>query len=108
MSSRTCVLEVLDLSWNSIGERGAIEFAAALRNNKSLRKLNLSANGLNDIGGQRLVDSIPDHTTIEEINLSQNGLRDGTCFVLSQVRHLLIIMKRYVKESIGLAGSPVN
>jgi Ran GTPase-activating protein (RanGAP) involved in mRNA processing and transport len=88
LSSRTCILEVLDLSWNSIGERGAIEFSNALRTNKSLKKLNLSANGLNDLGGQRMADSIPDHTTIEEINLSQNGLRDGTCFVLSQVNWL--------------------
>lgn len=65
-----------------------MEFANALRSNKSLKKINLSANGLNDIGGQRLSDSIPDHTTIEEINLSQNGLKDGTCFVLSQVKNI--------------------
>jgi hypothetical protein len=85
LTARTCVLEICDLSWNTIGERGAFEFAAALRVNKSLKKLNLSANGLNDSGGQRLADSLPDNSSIEELSLSQNGLKDGTCFVLSQV-----------------------
>lgn len=80
---------MLDLSWNTIGEQGANEFAIALRNNKSLLRLNLSANGLNDAGGQRLADSIAYHSTIEEINLAQNGISNCTCFVVSQVSIVL-------------------
>lgn len=77
---------VLDLSWNNIGDNGAMEFAAAMNNqNNSLIKLNLAANAINDHGGQRFMDSIAFHSTIQEINLSQNNISNRTCFVVSQV-----------------------
>ncbi len=77
---------ILDLSWNNIGEAGAIEFATAMLSNKELVKLNLAANGLNDRGAQRFVDSLASHPNIAEVNLAQSGITDGTCFVISQVR----------------------
>lgn len=81
------MLTILDLSWNSIGEAGAIEFAQAIPQNNSLVSLNLAANGLSDAGGQRFMDSVGLHGKLQEINLSQNGLSDGTCFVVAQVVH---------------------
>lgn len=84
LGSRTCVLLTLDLSWNRIGEAGAIEFAQAMHHNKSLLKLNIASNGINDKGGQRFADSLIYHETLEELNLAQNGISNGTCFVLAQ------------------------
>jgi hypothetical protein len=78
-------LQILDLSWNVIGESGAIEFAHAMRHNKSLLKLNLASNGLNDSGGQRFIDSVQYHPCIQDISLAQNSLSNKTCFVVTQV-----------------------
>lgn len=85
LSSKTCILRVLDISWNTIGEVGAFEFSTAFRYNKSLIKLNIAANGLNDHGGQRFIDSLSEHHLVQEINMAQNGIADSTCFVVAQV-----------------------
>jgi hypothetical protein len=77
---------MLDMSWNAIGDIGAMEFAKALtQSNRTLVKLNLAANAINDHGGQRFMDSILFHHILEEVNLSQNSVSSRTCFVASQV-----------------------
>jgi Ran GTPase-activating protein (RanGAP) involved in mRNA processing and transport len=78
-------LSVLDLSWNVIGEKGAITFASALPLNASLLDLNLASNSIGDNGGQRIVKSLKHHTKLATFNISQNEIADGTCFVVAQV-----------------------
>lgn len=85
LSSRTCKLVVLDVSWNSVSEAGGIEFSNAMTVNKSLTRLNIASNGLGDHAGQRLIDSLKFHPAIEEVVLAQNGLKDCTAFVVAQV-----------------------
>lgn len=94
IASRTCSLQILDLSWNKIGETGAIEFGLALTQNTSLLKLNLAANSIGDMGGQRFIDCLREHTVLNEVGLSQNGISDGTCFVVAQVVHKHPSMKK--------------
>lgn len=94
IASRTCSLQILDLSWNKIGEVGAIEFGNALIQNQSLVKLNLAANSMGDMGGQRFIDCLREHTMLQEINLSQNGISDGACFVVARVVHKHPSMKK--------------
>lgn len=45
LCSANCKLVTLDLAWNSLGAVGAVDFAAALKRNQTLRSLNLAANG---------------------------------------------------------------
>jgi Ran GTPase-activating protein (RanGAP) involved in mRNA processing and transport len=85
LMSPCCHLSVLDLSWNVIGEKGAITFASALPLNASLLDLNLASNSIGDNGGQRIVKSLKHHTKLATFNISQNEIADGTCFVVAQV-----------------------
>lgn len=85
LTSTNCHLDVLDLSWNSIGEKGAITFSHALPTNTSLSDLNLASNNIGDTGGQRIVKSLKYHKRIQKFNVSQNDIADGACFVVAQV-----------------------
>lgn len=97
----------MDVSWNKIGETGAIEFGLALTQNSSLLRLQLAANGIGDVGGQRFVDCLREHSTLNEVNLAQNGISDGTCFVVAQVVHKHPSMKKLdlSLNPLGEAGS---
>lgn len=77
---------MLDLSWNIIGEKGAISFAAALLHNTSLSELNIASNSIGDNGGQRVIKSLKVHKRMAKFNVSQNDIADGSCFVAAQVR----------------------
>lgn len=83
--SKTCVLKMLDLSWNKIGPHGAIALGMALRKNASLEEMNVASNSIGDYGGQRLVSSLVSHRTLQTFILSQNEIADRTCFVASRV-----------------------
>lgn len=83
--SSSCRLSVLDLSWNTLGEKGAIIFANALPLNSSLVELNLASNSIGDSGGQRIMKSLKQHSSLALFNISQNEIADGTCFVAAQV-----------------------
>lgn len=91
LMSPCCELEVLDLSWNMIGEKGAIIFSSALPHNISLLDLNLASNGIGDNGGQRIIKSLKQHTRLATFTISQNEIADGSCFVVAQVLHLCCI-----------------
>ena len=83
--SEYCRLDVLDLSWNVIGEKGAITFSNLLPSNITLTELNLASNGIGDIGGQRIIKSLKHHACLAKFNVSQNDIADGSCFVVAQV-----------------------
>lgn len=83
--SEYCRLDVLDLSWNVIGEKGAIIFSNLLPSNTTLTELNLASNGIGDIGGQRIIKSLKHHACMAKFNVSQNDIADGSCFVVAQV-----------------------
>lgn len=83
-------MNVLDLSWNVIGEKGAVYFATALPLNSSLSELNVASNSIGDFGGQRIIKSLKAHTRLTKFNISQNDIADGSCFVVAQVYMLLL------------------
>ena len=91
LMSSNCHVDVLDLSWNGIGEKGAVIFSNALVSNKSLSELNLASNSIGDSGGQRIIKSLKVHPHMAKFNLSQNDIADSSCFVAAQVRFLLVV-----------------
>lgn len=88
--SGNCHVDVLDLSWNIMGGKGAISFAGALVHNTSLSELNLASNSIGDSGGQRVIKSLKAHPRLMKFNLSQNDIADGSCFVVAQVQVYLL------------------
>ena len=85
---------MLDLSWNAIGEQGAICIGGALRLNRTLEEVNLASNAIGDYGGQRLLSNLRNHPCMTSFILSQNEIADCTCFVASQVLQGHPSMKR--------------
>jgi len=102
LTSPNCRLELLDLSWNHVGEQGAVTIAAALPGNNSLLLLNLASNGLGDNGGQRIMHSMRYHG-MQKLNLSQNDLSHRTCFVAAQT-----LKKRKSLVNLDLTFNPLG
>lgn len=50
LASSKCVLEELDISDNMVGEEGGVAFGQALLKNSSLRRLRMSLNNVGDQG----------------------------------------------------------
>jgi hypothetical protein len=72
----------LDLSCNSIGERGA-KALAALVEQVPLEELHLCSNGLKDEGACVLGGSLPSTTTLRVLRLGQNSIKDAGAAVLA-------------------------
>ena len=96
LMSTSCHVSVLDLSWNVIGEKGAVTFATALPLNTSLSELNLASNSIGDYGGQRIIKSLKAHTRMTKFNISQNDIADGSCFVVAQVNFIYLPYSFYL------------
>ena len=72
-------LQHLDLSWNSIGDGGAMTLALALRFNRTLTYLDIAHNDIKEKGGMVLGDCLKENRTLETIIFSDNplGVRGG-------------------------------
>ncbi|XP_076842976.1 NACHT, LRR and PYD domains-containing protein 3-like [Brachyhypopomus gauderio] len=80
-----CTLEILDLSYCSIGEEGCAALCSALRSNPSshLRELNLNNNKPGDSGVKQLSALLENpHCTLEILLLSWCSIREEGCAAL--------------------------
>ncbi|CAF1129647.1 unnamed protein product [Rotaria sordida] len=73
-------LESIDLSWNNIRGRSAIDIANGIRENVRLKRCNLEMNGFGPDGGQILGDCIKQNGALEEFNISANRLNTSNAF----------------------------
>lgn len=64
-------LKSLGLSYNKIGDEGAISFAEMLRNNNTLENLSLSGNQISTKGGETLIASLCQNNSLSTLLLSQ-------------------------------------
>ncbi|GFN81800.1 leucine-rich repeat-containing protein 74a-like [Plakobranchus ocellatus] len=67
-------LEVLDLSWNHLRQKGATAFCMALADNDSIRELDLSWNGLGREGCAGLEASLAKNRYLVQLNLECNRI----------------------------------
>ena len=81
----TVSLEILDLSWNSFGVRGAKLLSAGLKEASSLAELYLAWAGIGDEGASHVVQALVSKSSIKALDLSGNGLSVDTCMVLGEV-----------------------
>eukprot|EP01116_Phalansterium_solitarium_P016998 TRINITY_DN4080_c0_g1_i2.p1 TRINITY_DN4080_c0_g1~~TRINITY_DN4080_c0_g1_i2.p1 ORF type:complete len:385 (+),score=-21.42 TRINITY_DN4080_c0_g1_i2:158-1312(+) len=69
-------LTELDLSRNSIRMKGAVAIMRGLRDNQHLVKVSLSHNGFDADSGKILAEVIESNTCLQELDLSHNRLND--------------------------------
>ncbi|KAK1946871.1 Leucine-rich repeat-containing protein 74B [Phytophthora citrophthora] len=74
LTSPSCVVRVLDVSWNSIRRTGAVALGLAMRTNTSLKNLQMSMNRCGDGGGEQLAAALACNTTLAQLDLSHNAL----------------------------------
>ena len=67
-------LTTLDLSENSIGDKGASSLSEALRVNTSLTSLHLSENSIGDEGASSLSEALTVNTSLTSLHLSENSI----------------------------------
>jgi hypothetical protein len=94
-SLRGIVLEILDMSDNSIGDIGINALTNALENNFSLRKLRLSGNLIGDIGVTAISTILRHpHSTLEKLDISRNSISDIGMNALTNA----LVSNRMLKE----------
>eukprot|EP01047_Picozoa_sp_COSAG01_P053694 COSAG01_NODE_5783_length_4035_cov_4.057673_1_plen_911_part_10 len=82
-------LSRLDLSWNSLGNGGAILLADALRTNAGLVTLNLTHNGIKERGAFVLADMLKENRRLRWVILDENPIgQRGARSVLRCMRKL--------------------
>ncbi|KAE9193733.1 hypothetical protein PF005_g17965 [Phytophthora fragariae] len=74
LTKHTCNVRALDVSWNSIRRSGAVALGIAMRTNTSLRTLQMSMNRCGDGGGEQLAAALACNTTLKQLDLSHNAL----------------------------------
>ena len=75
-SSEATVLQVLDLSWNSLRDSAASLVASILRHNATLQYLNLASNALTSKGIVSIVQALTYDIALKELNLVGNQADD--------------------------------
>lgn len=76
-------LLVLNLSYNEIGDDGAIALAEGLKYSNSLTSLNLEKNEIGDDGLKVLCEPLQEHANIELLNISSNNIGDVGAVAIS-------------------------
>ncbi|KAF4038172.1 Leucine Rich repeat [Phytophthora infestans] len=74
LTNPACTVRALDVSWNNIRRSGAVALGIAMRSNTSLQTLYMSMNRCGDGGGEQLAAALASNTTLTELDLSHNAL----------------------------------
>ena len=74
--SPKCTIEILELSRNALGNRGAKKIGDALITNRTLKKLDVSLNDISSRGGVSIANAARQNLTLKELNISWNAIGD--------------------------------
>ena len=84
LSSSNCRLQALNISYNDLGQIGAVHIAHAVAANKSLRSLNLRGNSMGDAGGLALATGLLANCgVLTELIVADNGFSQATAVRLA-------------------------
>jgi hypothetical protein len=78
----TCMIVLLDLSFNQIMCQGAMALGKGLKKNSVLKTLLLAGNDIADLGARALGDLITDNFTLEKLDVSYNTYSDAAMWAV--------------------------
>jgi Ran GTPase-activating protein (RanGAP) involved in mRNA processing and transport len=78
-------LEILDISWNNIGVKGAKCIAEVVKSNRILRKLNVEHYDIDIEGSKAIVQSLKVNMTLEKLTLGENDIGAENMMLISNV-----------------------
>ncbi|CAM9155601.1 unnamed protein product, partial [Hapterophycus canaliculatus] len=84
ISTGSCPLKYLDLSWNTIRLDSAIYFGNAVAYATDLQELDLSFNCFGAKGGEAIGASLHVNTSLKTLGLASNAINPRACFVICQ------------------------
>ncbi|CAM9877744.1 unnamed protein product [Scytosiphon promiscuus] len=84
ISTGSCPLKYLDLSWNTIRLDSAVYFGNAVAYATDLEELDLSFNCLGAKGGEAIGASLHVNTSLKTLGLASNAINPRACFVICQ------------------------
>jgi len=103
LSRPECILQSLDLSWNTIRSHTGVVLSNSLAANKSLKRLDLSYNGLGTEGGSALGAALIHNKTLKYLSVSNNNLDSVATFTICAG-----IMENSALEEVVLDSNPIG
>ena len=99
-------LKQLDLSWNGIRMKGAVELASALTQNTSLSALDIAWNGFSVEGSEHIGMTLASNTTLRFLNISHNSVEARSAIVIANnlKRNSTLTNLQMNGNSLGNAG----
>jgi len=83
-SVTTCVLKVLNISGNKIGDGGIGVLCQKLRRNQHLQTLDLALNDLQEGAAEDIADMLALNASLTSVNLQRNKLRSAGMVIISK------------------------
>eukprot|EP00903_Cladosiphon_okamuranus_P020889 g19182.t1 len=84
ISTGSCPLKYLDISWNTIRLDSAVYFGNAVAYATDLEERDLSFNCFGERGGEAVGASLHVNTSLKTLRLASNALNPRACFVICQ------------------------
>ena len=100
-----CTLAVLKLQDCHISSEGAVELAAALCRNSTLKHLYQDHNPIGEKGASSMSDMLQHNTSLEELHLCDDSVgEEGVCQLINSLKHnqtlrSLVVPKKYMSET---------
>ncbi|CAM9188432.1 unnamed protein product [Choristocarpus tenellus] len=83
MMKENHTLKDLDLAWNNIRLKSALEMGIALRENNGLTALSVAHNSFSEDASKEIGDSLRHNVTLQTLNLSFNGVTPSATMVIA-------------------------
>eukprot|EP00903_Cladosiphon_okamuranus_P015292 g14129.t3 len=103
LSSSSCGLQHLDISWNCCSGAGTVELGEALKHQTSLRTLELAFNSFSDDGTMALAIALLDNHQLTSLGLSWNRVGGAASIALSRM-----LSHNSALRKLDLGGNPLT
>ena len=92
----TC-LEVLDISFNELGDDGAVIISKGITKTNTLRVLTIGVNNITSTGATAIANSLLHNTSLEVLNMSDNAIgQDGATAIAQAITNNKTLKKLFL------------
>ncbi len=103
LTKSSTLLSSLELGWNQIGDKGLQAIFAALKLNKTLKKLDVSNCGMTDTGVASLADALCTNNTLEELHIAYSLIHEEGALHIAD-----ILRNNNTLSKLLLDGDPIG